>query len=283
MAYVGIDRGIVDHWIYQDAEYFKVWFEMLYRARYSSEPSKELIDGEIVNVGYGEFIYGRKSWSERLKVSEQRLRTLIKTLKSDNMIEVISEHRKCTLYKIKNYAKFNHQSNQQESFMYQGISGIDNHQSNQQPTSKQPSPNHQSTTKEESKERNKANKEDIYIVVQYLNKKAGKKYSPESRETMKHINARIREGFTIDDFKTVIDNKVRDWLHDPKMRSYLRPTTLFSPSKFEGYLNQGGTSYETDNGVQQPTRGDQKESEYAFLDRNSQVNRYNESDYHGIF
>ncbi|WP_028609210.1 hypothetical protein [Paenibacillus harenae] len=158
MAYIGLDRGIVDHWIYQDAEYFKVWFEMLYRARFSKEPHTELVDGEMVVVNYGEFIYGRIKWSERLKISEQRLRTLIKKLKAQDMIEVVSEHRKCTLYTIKNYAKFNQQSNQQEAQSDQGFEGNANQQSNQPSTSSQPAANQQPTTKEERKKDNNVKK-----------------------------------------------------------------------------------------------------------------------------
>lgn len=168
MAFVGLDRGIVNHWIYQDAEYFKVWFEMLYRARYGTEPHTELVDGELVNVNYSEFIYGRIKWSERLKVSEQRLRTLIKKLKAEGMIEVVSEHRKCTVYRIINYEKFNQQSNQQINHQndqsYQGFEVGSNHltnqQSNQSPTSSQPAANQQLTTKEQGSNKvNKDNKE----------------------------------------------------------------------------------------------------------------------------
>lgn len=77
---------------------------------------------------------------------------------------------------------------------------------------------------------------DIYKdVIDYLNLKAGKNFKlVESNK--KHINARIKEGFTLDDFKKVIDNKVTEWKNDDKMNQYLRPETLFS-SKFQSYLN----------------------------------------------
>ena len=77
---------------------------------------------------------------------------------------------------------------------------------------------------------------DIYKdVIEYLNLKAGKNFKlVESNK--KHINARIKEGFTLDDFKKVIDNKVTEWKNDDKMNQYLRPETLFS-SKFQSYLN----------------------------------------------
>ena len=52
------------------------------------------------------------------------------------------------------------------------------------------------------------------------------------------IKARLDEGYTVDDFKTVIDKKVKAWKDDPKMSAYLRPETLFRPSHFESYLNE---------------------------------------------
>ena len=74
-------------------------------------------------------------------------------------------------------------------------------------------------------------------IISYLNQKLGTKYSHTSRDTKKHIQARSREGFTLDDFKHVIDVKVSEWGNDSKMSSYLRPKTLFG-TKFESYLNQ---------------------------------------------
>lgn len=82
------------------------------------------------------------------------------------------------------------------------------------------------------------NKELIIEIIDYLNNICGTKYTYKSKETIKHIKARLDEGFTVDDFKTVIDKKAGEWLNDPKMSAYLRPTTLFAPSKFESYLNQ---------------------------------------------
>ena len=74
-------------------------------------------------------------------------------------------------------------------------------------------------------------------IVEYLNLKANTKFRFTSEKTRKLIKARINENFTVEDFKTVIDNKCDEWLNDDKMKIYLRPETLFG-SKFESYLNQ---------------------------------------------
>lgn len=73
-------------------------------------------------------------------------------------------------------------------------------------------------------------------VISYLNFKAGKRFQ-FTKTNLGFINARIKEGFTLDDFRGVIDRKVVAWLHDPKMNQYLRPSTLFNAEKFDGYVN----------------------------------------------
>lgn len=74
-------------------------------------------------------------------------------------------------------------------------------------------------------------------VVDYLNQKTGKNFKASSTVTQRHIKARFADGYTLDDFKRVIDAKTSQWLKDKKMSGYLRPNTLFG-AKFEGYLNE---------------------------------------------
>lgn len=74
-------------------------------------------------------------------------------------------------------------------------------------------------------------------VVDYLNDVATKKYRHSTRKTRDLIRARVNEGFTLDDFKKVIDIKVAEWEGDKNMSKFIRPETLFG-TKFESYLNQ---------------------------------------------
>ncbi len=73
-------------------------------------------------------------------------------------------------------------------------------------------------------------------IIAYLNEKAGTKYRPSTSKTKKLIHARMVEGFTLEDFKQVIDTKCSEW-QGTNMAKYLRPETLFG-TKFEGYLNE---------------------------------------------
>lgn len=74
-------------------------------------------------------------------------------------------------------------------------------------------------------------------IIDYLNQATGKRFKPGTQKTKTCINARMDEGFTLDDFKRVIDVKTKEWKDKPEMNVYLRPETLFG-NKFEGYLNQ---------------------------------------------
>jgi uncharacterized phage protein (TIGR02220 family) len=78
--------------------------------------------------------------------------------------------------------------------------------------------------------------EEIKEIVDYLNLVAGTNYKYKTKNTQKHINARLAEGYEVEDFKTVIDKKANEW-RGMEMEKYLCPETLFG-TKFEKYLNQ---------------------------------------------
>lgn len=79
--------------------------------------------------------------------------------------------------------------------------------------------------------------DDIKVIVEYLNDKIGAHYKPNGKKMKELIRARMNEGYTVEDFKTVIDKKFKSWGNDPKMSLYLRPSTLFG-TRFGEYLNE---------------------------------------------
>ena len=79
---------------------------------------------------------------------------------------------------------------------------------------------------------------DIKEIVDYLNQKTQSNFKAKTEETRKSIRARLKEGYTVEDFKRVIDSKSSDWSDSERMREYLRPSTLFRPANFEAYLNE---------------------------------------------
>ena len=79
---------------------------------------------------------------------------------------------------------------------------------------------------------------EINEIVAYLNEKTQSSYRTSTANTRKHIVARLKQCYTVADFKHVIDVKCAEWLNDPKMAQYLRPETLFTERNFENYLQQ---------------------------------------------
>lgn len=82
-------------------------------------------------------------------------------------------------------------------------------------------------------------------VINYLNQQTGKHYKSTTKKNQTVIRARTDEGFTLDDFKQVVNNKVAEW-KGTDMEKYLRPETLFG-TKFEGYLNQESNNNQSTN------------------------------------
>ncbi|API89404.1 hypothetical protein BKP56_09120 [Marinilactibacillus sp. 15R] len=74
-------------------------------------------------------------------------------------------------------------------------------------------------------------------IITYLNEKANRNYKDTTPKTRNLIKARWKEGFSLEDFKTVVDNQVSEWQKDKYWNKFLRPETLFG-TKFEGYLNK---------------------------------------------
>ena len=83
-------------------------------------------------------------------------------------------------------------------------------------------------------------------IIDYLNLKTSKSYKHSTSKTKSLIKARWSEGFRVDDFKKVIDNKCFEWIGNPDMAKYLRPETLFG-TKFEGYLNENNVNQNMTN------------------------------------
>ena len=79
-------------------------------------------------------------------------------------------------------------------------------------------------------------------VIEYLNEKTGKRFKPNAKGNRDAIYPRLKEGYTVDDMKIVIDNMYSLW-HGVRFRNgdlgdnYLKPETLFRSSKIDGYLN----------------------------------------------
>lgn len=74
-------------------------------------------------------------------------------------------------------------------------------------------------------------------IIEEFNKITGKN-SKQVDSNRRMIIPRLKEGFTVSDFIKVFKVKNFQWKNDPKMKSYIRLSTLTAASHFNDYLNE---------------------------------------------
>ena len=173
---------------------------------------------------------------KRLNLTTQKVRTILKKLEKEGYIELLtsgSKGKESTLkITIKQQLFNNNVTNISEQL--QQVEGGKQQQSNNNVTT---------LSKKKEKDNN------IYsLVIDYLNKKANTNYRASTKNTQSFINARVKEGYAVEDFKKVIDSKSREWL-GTDFEKYLRPSTLFG-TKFENYLNEANKKTPTAIGAE---------------------------------
>ena len=179
--------------------------------------------GEL-NDGY--FYSTIENVKDNTTLSEKRQRSALNALKKAGIIDV-----KLAGMPAKRYIRINENQLAPILLNNSGQNGVTSFAK----TEKQEPPKRQVNNNINNNKNN--NNKEIYIaVVDYLNSKAGTHYRSSSKTTQQHINARLAEGYKIDDFKRVVDNMWTAW-KGTEWEQYMRPSTLFG-SKFENYLNR---------------------------------------------
>ena len=178
-------------------------------------------DTDVAGYTVNQLVIGA---DKRLNLTTQKVRTILKKFEKEGYIQFVSSGSKgkeSTLkLTIKQQLFNNNVTNKNEEL--QQVEDIKQQQSNNNLTT---------LSKKKEKDNN------IYsLVIDYLNSKANTKFRSSTKNTQSYINARVREGYKLEDFIIVIDTKCDDWLGTDWER-YLRPATLFG-TKFENYLNE---------------------------------------------
>ena len=109
--------------------------------------------------------------------------------------------------------------------------------------------------------------ESIKEIIDYLNIKSNKKFTTKNDFANKWIIELLESGFTINDFKKVIDNKVNEWVDDSDNRKYLRPGTLFNPNNFSKFLSGNYSKKEKasfDDVMEDYLNGEETDSNISF-------------------
>lgn len=218
-GYIAVHRKMLDNPIVcKDTEHMAVWMYLLLNATHTNYDV--FFKGNRITLQPGQLLTGRKSIAKQLKVNESKVQRILKLFESEQQIEqqTSNQNRLISIIRWTDYQKNGQQTEQQMN--------------NKRTTDEQ-----QMNTNNNVKKVNNDNKDIYPVIIEYLNDKANKDYKHTTKGTRSLIDARINEGFEVDDFKIVIDTKAKDWKKDANMNKYLRPQTLFS-NKFESYLNE---------------------------------------------
>ena len=190
-------------------------------------------DTDVAGYTVNQLVVGA---DKRLNLTTQKVRTILKKFEKEGYIKFLSSGSKGKESRLKLTIKqqlFNNNATNKNEELQQ-VEDIKQQQSNNNLTT---------LSKKKEKDNN------IYsLVIDYLNSKANTKFRASTKNTQSYINARVREGYKLEDFIIVIDTKCDNWL-GTEWERYLRPATLFG-TKFENYLNEANKKTPTAIGAE---------------------------------
>ena len=147
-GFIKLDRSIFEHWIFQDAEKFKAFVDLIQLARWKDE--KMLIGNEVVIVPRGSYYTSELKLADRWGWGRDKTRNFLSLLEKERMIKKKGT-TKGTMLTIENYRVFQHDP----STVYT----TKTHQTNNEPDIKPTSNQHQTNIKPDTKEEIKEIKE----------------------------------------------------------------------------------------------------------------------------
>lgn len=242
-GFIKLFRQILDWEWYDDLPTCRLFIHLLLKANYAER------NWHGQTIERGSCITSYATLASETGLSQEQIKRALKNLTKTGEIKRIATNKNTVICVVK-YADF-----QGFGFEYNEQTTSKEQAENKQKTNEQQTNNKQTTTTKEIK--NKRNKEskNIYTslpedknitaivetVIQMLNvetdKKDGEGFSPRAKKNVELISALIRDGYTLNDLKTVIEKKCDSWLTDPVMKSNLRPSVLFG-DKFDEYLHE---------------------------------------------
>ena len=212
-----------------------IFMQLLLRANHKPTKWRKEI------IAPGQILTGRKQLMEWTGLTEMQVRKCLNDLESTSEI-IRKRSAKYSIISISNWKTY--QSDNREISV------------------EQPANNQQTTT---SKNANNAKNEKNIIyceafsgdqstpesetsntvqnILTALNTICLKNFRPTSAN-VRFINARLKEGYNLEDFKAVIQLKHDQWSNNPQMSAYLRPSTIFG-TKFDGYLEEARKPFKT--------------------------------------
>lgn len=236
-GYIKLFRQIVDWEWYDDIPTCRLFIHLLLKVNHAD------CNWQGKKIERGSCITSFASLSAETNLSVEQIKRALKNLQKTGEIKKISTNQN-TLIIVTKYDD------------YQCFANVDNkqttneqHEDDMQKTNEQQTDNKQTTTNNNVKNiKNDKNNNNLYCssdeeqeiiktIIQMLNVETDKEFSPDTKLTRKLIQDKLNAGYSLADFKCVIEKKCDAWISDPIMKSYLKPSVLFG-DKFDEYLNE---------------------------------------------
>lgn len=221
-GFLPLFRKIKENPVWEDNELLAIWVRLLFRANYMD---KRWFDGnKFITIKRGSFSTSQPHLAEYLKLPKTTMLRRLAMFENEGMLDIKVDN-KYTIITICNYDKYYdaYKNGGQECGL--------------QVDSKWTDGGHNRSKEIKEIKENRYTQE-VAEIIGDLNTKLGTNFTTTRIETIKNISARLKEGFTVEQFKKVHTVKIRDWKNDPMMSKHLNPSTLYRPSNFEKYVNQ---------------------------------------------
>lgn len=144
-GFIKLDRSIFEHWIFQDAEKFKAFVDLIQLARWKDE--KLLIGNDLVTIPRGSYYTSELKLAARWGWGRDKTRNFLSLLEKEGMIKKKGT-TKGTMLTIENYRVYQ----DEHPTVYTTKTHQTNNEPDIKPTSNQHQTNNEPDTKEEIKE-----------------------------------------------------------------------------------------------------------------------------------
>lgn len=233
-----VNRNMWGWWGWSDPFYVKAWMDLLLMAAWADHTRD--FQGEPVRLKAGQIVTSQRILAKRWNVGIKRVRTFLRKVEKSNAIRTHQGAHQSTIITIRNYRE------------YQSFENTKGHTKGRKAGARAahvgriPAPQKEQSNSYNSKELllRRARRDIAQRLIEFLNEKAHRRYRVKgaaAENSITAITARLGEGATEDDCRSIIARKTREWTGDAKMNKYLRPSTLFNKTKFWEYHGELGT------------------------------------------
>src|SRR5574344_514568 len=232
-GWICLYRSIVECELWNEKPFdrARAWIDLLLMANHKDKSF--LFGNKVIEVKRGELITSQSKLSNRWGWSRRKIQDYLKLLERLGMVSTKST-AKYTSVTVINYSKYQNLGTSEsttDGTTKEQVTSIKK-AGKEQVTSTNNNVEQCLTTtnngnNEEQVEQIKINTlsskldhSDIVTIIDYLNDMAGTHYRPQTNATVGLIKASMNEGFTVEDFQTVIGKKCYEWKNDSQYAKF---------------------------------------------------------------